>query len=57
MLITTYTVIMKLEFLEETSAQNVMQILKINSFYLKFKIIFFSIFPCFYQKETKYCRI
>lgn len=54
---TTYTVIMKLEFLEETSAQNVIQILKINLFYLNFKIIFSNIFPCFYQKETKYCRI
>lgn len=57
MLITTYIVITKLEFLEETSAQNVMQILKLNLFYLNFKIIFVSIFPCFCQKEAKYCRI
>lgn len=51
MLIMTSTVIMKLEFLEESNDQNVMPILAtLGLFSLAFS-------PCFYQKETKCCRI
>lgn len=42
---------MELEFLEETSAQNVMQILKLNLFYLNFKIIFITISPASTRKK------